>query len=349
MERLKKYRILAALSASILLLIALGVEITIIYSDYVYTPNKGYTLMMIMPYDMQKYFGVTSGMYTRKEDLAPFIEEAEALADELDAWAEDNKVSLLIEYYSAPGILFTANSDLKDRMRLQSIAENGSGLYLNQSLLDSDYFYKDGVFLPEYYAIPVEGFYDPDGLPEAVNDPGKYLLSLKRNKLPPSGLYQAIVLTDAKEMSGLLEIMDQYGFSPSFVRANEVNAAENLKKLFSPLRFHNGVLLLGLLSILGGFAYLSITSLYSRLGELRIRHLLGMSFRRIMLKFSAEGITVFCIGSVLSLWMMQHTASYMPSYDMGMIRQYILAGLLVPVLTVYGGGILLLCRLLRRI
>ena len=82
------------LAAGLLLLLTLGVGIAIVYSDYIYTANKGFTVMQVSSADPD-FITVSMGG-ADQETYEKVQEKTAAFVDAMDKWAKENEASVLL-------------------------------------------------------------------------------------------------------------------------------------------------------------------------------------------------------------------------------------------------------------
>ena len=340
-----KKRILIFYMAGFLLLLTLGAGIAIVYSDYLYTPNKGFTLMNVSSTDpdfQNVFFGGAD-----EETTARVREKTGVLTGELDRWAAENHASILlrnmIPYY--PHVSISLHSDLRDRLKIRPVSDEESGLYVDQAVMEDPYLVRNDIFLPIQYGMKIEGSYDPAGLPKALQDQGFFLLSLQEYQLPVGTPYLAQIITDAEDVTGLIEVLKKNRVTCSNIQENETEVLKRLRSLFYPIGFYNGVLLLIFAAAIGSFLFLTLMQ-FRRTENFQIRHLNGKPLYRIGAEVFLSGILLFVLAYGILFILLPKYCSYMSGEDIARIRSWVARGLLSVVLVSYAAAV---CRLLVKL
>ena len=336
------------LAAGLLLLLTLGVGIAIVYSDYIYTANKGFTVMQVSSADPD-FITVSMGG-ADQETYEKVQEKTAAFVDALDHWAEENEASILlrniIPFY--PHISVSLHSDWGKQLVKDRISDEEYGLFVEKEKLSDSYMVQDGIFLPDQYAQKIEGAYEVENLPKGLQKKGVYLLSMKQYKIPAGTPYMAQIFTDAEDIEGLQALLKTHKIGSSNVKANETRPLTRLKSLFSPMDFYNLVLLLTLSAAIGGFIFLTFMQFRNE-ETYRIRHLNGKPLYRIALEVILAGLILFIISYGILFFALPKYCSYMTKYDVKMIRCWTGGVLLSTVIIAYVSAAgRLLYRLKRR-
>ena len=335
-------------AAALLLLLTLGVGIAIVYSDYIYTPNKGFTVMQVSSADPD-FMAVSMGS-ADQETYDRVEEKTAAFVDALDQWAKENEASVLlrnvIPFY--PHVSVSLHSDWGKQLVKDRITDEEYGLFIEKEKLSDPYMVKEGVFLPDQYAKKIEGTYETEDLPRALQKKGYYLLSMKQYKIPAGTPYMAQIFTDAEDIEGLRTLLKTHKIGSSNVKANETRPFTRLKSLFSPMDFYNLVLLLTLSAAIGGFIFLTFMQFRNE-DAYRIRHLNGKPLYRIALEVMLTGLILFILSCGILFLALPEYCSYMTKYDIRMIRIWTGGVLLFTVIIAYASAAgRLLLRLRRR-
>ena len=343
-----KKRTIVYLAAAILLLLTLGIGIAIVYSDYIYAPNKGFYYMKISSTD-RDIRASAMGEMLDEETYERMEERIAALSEELDHWAEANRASLflrsVIPFY--PHLSVALYSDIDEELKIQKISDEDTGLYVEKQMYEDPYMTQDGVFLPEQAAQKIGYVYDREGLPKGLQRRGYYFLTLKQYKLPADSLYSSQLFTDAEDITGLLEILKKYQIGYSDVQANSGKPFSRLKRLVSPMNFYNLVLILTLSAAIGGFVFLTFMRFRNAENE-RIRHLNGKPLYRSAAEILLLGLGLFIISYGIMYLAVPKYCSYMTDNDIVRIQGSVGSILLIVTLISYGLASLWLVYRLRR-
>ena len=108
------------IAAAILLLLTLGIGIAIVYSDYIYTANKGFYSMNISSVDPD-FMQYAQGGAPDEETYERMQEETAKIAEDLDEWAKENQASLflrsIIPFY--PHLSVALYSDFAENLKAE--------------------------------------------------------------------------------------------------------------------------------------------------------------------------------------------------------------------------------------
>ena len=119
-------------AAGLLLLLTLGVGIAIVYSDYIYTANKGFTVMQVSSADPD-FMAVSMGS-ADQETYDRVEEKTAAFVDALDQWAKENEASVLlrnvIPFY--PHVSVSLHSDWGKQLVKDRITDEECGLFVEK-------------------------------------------------------------------------------------------------------------------------------------------------------------------------------------------------------------------------
>ena len=337
-------------AASILLLLSMGIALTVVYADYVYSPNEGFTYLSVSAEtDVEKYLDVRIGRATEAL-LQEMKERAGKLADTLDQWAEDQKATLFIrtllpQYPHVSASLYSVYG----KELLQQIRENvETGVYVDQKTFSNPYYTENNVFLPNYVKGEIEGVFDMEDLPKGLQKEGTFLLSLRKKKLPAASLSESQIFTDAEDVNGLIRLLKENGFRGTVQLESGSDRLHNLRKLFYPLNFYNLVLLLVLGGTAGGFIYLTLVRVDSRKEIYGIRHLYGKPLIRVSLDLLLQGLCFFIVSYGLLHLSAPYYGSYMSRADLSRIRQWTGIALFSTTAVTYIVSSAVLCRKIKR-
>ena len=324
------------IAAAILLLLTLGVGIAIVYSDYIYTANKGFYSMNISSVDPD-FMQYALGGAPDEKTYERMQKETAKIAEDLDEWAKENQASLflrsIIPFY--PHLSVALYSDFAENLKTEKIGDEETGLYVEKQMYEDPYMTQNGIFLPDQASQKIEYVYDREGLPRALQRRGYYFLALKQYKLPAASLYMSQIFTDAKDIEGLLALLKEHKIGYSRVQANEDKPLTRLKSLVSPLDFYNMVLLLTVSAAIGGFIFLTFVRYRNEENE-KIRHLNGKPLYRIFLEVILSGLAVFVVSYGILYLAIPKYCTYMTDYDVTRIRQWVGGALLLVTLISYG-------------
>jgi hypothetical protein len=276
---------------SCLLLVAIGIGLEDIYCAY-FHGRSGFTLI-------ERSSLAGGGLYITGPDAAS--EDTSALA----AWAGETGSAVAV-IGDSPGIAVCDRSGGIKRLLERAGAdreappldESMRGVYLTNDAAYIGAYVKDGIFMPEVLALPVLGYYDEGRLPDDMRRPFFYPLSMMAGR----GLYY---LTDADELSGLERLIREAAPEDELtVRSAGLSAGEFIRLLIhDPIEARSRTpILYAIISLSLCFVFGGLMLYREHKRELVIRHLFGMSLRKI--KTGAALISAAVTGSSLLLFIL---------------------------------------------
>jgi len=172
----------AALLCSILILASLGLGVSIIYSDYYFSPVSG--LQSFTVADVSRTY-----LHPEEDTGTP---SAAAPSDELyvllERWALENEATILYKNGFAAGCGILDGSDwLREAVGL-SLPCDAQGVLTAEDAAFSETYVRDGRFLPDALGLPVLGTYREQDVPSVISNAGfLYLFVLGYHVIPLAG------------------------------------------------------------------------------------------------------------------------------------------------------------------
>ena len=264
----------------LIILFALGIGVEMVYCTDMRMIEGGFKDYSISISEYGNVFGYYAGADTKKK--------VERVSRKLTEWARKNNAAILVSEQTGWGsAVCDCSGGFMDLLvnagvpeGSQPLDENTVGVYVSDESTFRDVYVVDGIFMPDEFGLPVLGYFDESKMPDRLRQPFYY--SLSEMKKP-----EQEVFTDSSED---IEALKEY-----LLKENEgmvINSSHKYNRLWEFVS--------GTLSDLGEFrsqssiltpvftlaicAAFSGVMLFRELGEsLRIRHLFGMSFSRIIL------------------------------------------------------------------
>lgn len=191
----------AALLCSILILASIGLGVSIIYSDYYFSPVSGLQSFTVAD---------VSRIYLHPEEDAG-TPSAAAPSDELYAllerWALENEATILYKNGFAAGCgILDGSNWLREAVGL-SLPCDAQGVLTAEDAAFSETYVRDGRFLPDALGLPVLGTYRERDVPSVISNAGfLYPLSM-------SGAKDGMYFTDGADTSGLTALFESRGYT----------------------------------------------------------------------------------------------------------------------------------------
>lgn len=152
-----KYKAGLILLIAVLILVASGLGVSIIYSDYLYNPHGVLSVLQI---------GIANDTGYIDSTISP--KEKQFLID-LDQWAQDHHATILFKDGLTAGGGYCSYSDWEQHnLQITRIGDNPNGVYVLNSNCILEPYESDGVFLPGSAGLEVAGYYGESHLPLTI-------------------------------------------------------------------------------------------------------------------------------------------------------------------------------------
>lgn len=313
---------------SVLMLVAIGLGVSIIYSDYLYSPTGTLDSLLVMG---SEYVTATASAADTQ------------LLKAIEAWAKEERATVLFKNNSEnvyAGCGFCGYSDwAKQELGIDAPRDMGDGVYVVNDPAVQRAYVNEGILLPKLAGLEIRGTYRTSPMPSVLRGVDfLYPLSIATSAV---GMY----FTDAEDTSGFEALIDASGYSVvSTRRANQMTLGQLMTRLVSDSLLSRAVLA-AMTGLIACFIY-SVLMLYKdNARRLWVHHMFGLSRKRILLKVllltaGMDLAAVLIFGAVLL-----NGLTYLESADLrrvfsGALTLYIL-------LTVFVNG-LGYCRTVRQ-
>lgn len=292
----------AALLCSILILASIGLGVSIIYSDYYFSPVSGLQSFTVAD---------VSRTYLHPEEDAG-TPSAAAPSDELYAllerWALENEATILYKNEFAAGCGILDGSDwLREAVGL-SLPCDAQGVLTAEDAAFSDAFVRDGRFLPDALGLPVLGTYREQDVPSVISNAGfLYPLSMSRAK---DGMY----FTDGTDTSGLTALFENSGYTVTDQRQRLSLPALAAKLLTDSVL--SRAISAAMLGLIFCFSYVVLTMYRENDRRYQIYHLFGLSKARLFLRSTLTAMGIALTAALLFGVALYRGLTYMPGSDL---------------------------------
>lgn len=311
---------IAAVLCSILILVAVGLGISIIYSDYLYSPTGTLDTLQVMSHGEPGYDSPT----VSKTDIQLF--------EAIETWAREEQATILFKNGLSAGCGFCGFSDwAKQELGINSYQNEGSGVYVADDPAIQKAYVSGNVLLPGSAGLEIQGTYSSSILPPVLkNVDFLYPLTISS---AASGMY----FTDAKDTEGLIALFEANGYSVVTNRqANQLTLPQLMKRLVSD-SFLSRAVLLAMMGLVFCYIY-SILMLYrDNTRKLWVHHLFGLSRKRILLGIFLLIVGIVTVATMLFYIVLRNGLTYMSQTDLRSIFSSTL--LLYITLTVLVNGV----------
>lgn len=261
---------------SVLILVAIGLGVAIVYSDYLYSPTGSLDTLQVMG-NGEPGFGRISAA------------DAQLLRD-VEAWAKEEGATVLFKNGLSAGCGFCGYSDWAEReLGLDGAQSGEGGVYVSDDPAIQAAYVSGDVFLPKSAGLEIRGTYRSGTLPPVLSD---------SDFLYPLGIsasVDGIYFTDARDLEKLEALFEAGGYSVIATRQTNTLTWKQLARRLVSDSFLSRAVLCAMAGLIFCFVY-SVLMLYQdNTRRLWVRHLFGLSRRRILV-----GMLLLAAGMVLA-------------------------------------------------
>lgn len=292
----------AALLCSILILASIGLGVSIIYSDYYFSPVSGLQSFTVAD---------ASQMYLHPEEDAN-TPSAAAPPDELYAllerWALENEATILYKNAFAAGCGILDGSDwLREAVGL-SLPRDAQGVLTSEDAAFSEAYVGDGQFLPDTLGMPVLGTYREQDVPSVISNAGfLYPLSM-------SGAKDGMYFTDGADTRELTDLFKSSGYTVIDQRQRLSIPALAAKLLTDNVL--SRAISAAMLGLIFCFSYVVLTMYRENDRRYQIYHLFGLSKARLFLRSTLTATGVALAAALLFGVVLYRGLTYMPDSEL---------------------------------
>ena len=292
----------AALLCSILILASIGLGVSIIYSDYYFSPAAGLQSFAVAD---------TSRIYLHPEEDAG-APNAAAPPDELYAllerWALENNATILYKNGFAAGCGILDGSDwLREAVGL-SLPRDAYGVLTSEGAAFSEAYVRGGRFLPETLGLPVLGTYREQDAPSVISNAGfLYPLSM-------SGVKDGMYFTDGADTRALTALFESRGYTVIDQRQRSSLPALAAKLLTDSVL--SRAISAAMLGLIFCFSYVVLTMYRENGRRYRIYHLFGLSKARLFLRSTLTAMGIAGTAALLFGVVLHRGLTYLPGREL---------------------------------
>lgn len=291
----------AALLCSILILASIGLGVSIIYSDYYFSPVSG--LQSFTVADVSRTY-----LHPEEDAGTPSAAPSDELYALLERWALENEATILYKNGFAAGCgILDGSNWLREAVGL-SLPCDAQGVLTAEDAAFSETYVRDGRFLPDALGLPVLGTYREQDVPSVISNAGfLYPLSM-------SGAKDGMYFTDGADTSGLTALFESRGYTVTDQRQHLSLPALAAKLLTdSVLSRAISVAMLGLIFC---FSYVVLTMYRENDRRYQIYHLFGLSKARLFLRSTLTAMGIALTAALLFGVALYRGLTYMPDSDL---------------------------------
>ncbi len=294
-----KYRIAATTFIAVLILVALGFGVSIIYSDHIYNPNGTLSTLQIGKANASGY-----------DDPSISAEDKQFLT-ELDQWAQDNRATIIFKDGLTAGGGYCSYSDWEQKnLDIRNVGEVKNGVYVQNSPAVTEPYVCADIFLPGRAGMKIAGYYEEARLPATIK--GIDLLYPLTAATRTEGMY----FTDAKDLDALIDLFGAHGYVLLSQReGGTLTFRELVHKLLSdgPLAVAVFVAMLGLIFC---FLYVNLILYRDVTKTLKIHHLFGLSIRRMLVGIIVLSVVELSVAMLVFGFLLTRSLTYLSRADL---------------------------------
>lgn len=325
-----KWKNIVVILCATLILVAVGLGISIIYSDYLYSPTGNLNTLQVMSNQEPGY----ENRNTSAADAKLF----EAIMN----WAKEEQATILFKNGFSAGCGFCGFSDYaKQELGIDDYLIDGGGVYVTDDPAIQNAYVSDNVLLPGSAGLEIRGVYSSAVLPPILKN-ADFLFPLAISTTA-SGMY----FTDAANTEMLVDIFEANGYSVVTQRQpHGMTIGQLINKLISE-SFLSRAVLLAMTGLVFCFIY-SVLMLYKdNTRKIWIHHLFGLSRKRILFWLVLLSIGMVATAGLLFYLILRNGLTYMSPSDIQTILSSTITFYIILTVSVNGIGYYRLSRQFR--
>ena len=313
-----KHKNLMFLTLSCVLLIIIELGVSIIYSDYIYNPAKGLISINVAS---QSYIDPNwePGMKnpTSSQSVPDFMQE-------IDAWASSVKATIIHKNAFSSGCGYSDYSGwLTSALEIPKVEDKAAGgkeVYTTEGNSFNAAYVNDGILFPGKANLRISGTFSNESLPPVLAG-CDYLYPLTM-----SATTDGVYLTDASEIDSLLKLFDDKGYEILHVQ-RPLSIFALVKRMLSD-GFVTRAVVCAMVGLFFCFIYSAVMLYRENIKSLQIRHIFGLSKKRIVLDSIVIAILVSTAAVVVFSIILFRGLSYMSKHDLNRLFCYITLGIM---------------------
>nr|WP_300005472.1 hypothetical protein [Tissierella sp.] len=286
--------------------ITLGLGAAIIYSDYIYNPNRNLSIIIVAD-SSSMYFHPEEDSVTSNSSSLP-----ENMSRLIISWAEKHQATIFQKNGFLAGTGFVAYSDwFKNEL---SITEFKKGEFQGVYIPDDEGFIKsyekDGILFPSSMALEVVGKYDNKANYGFLKNsdffyPMEYMSTV-------DGTY----FTDSSELNELVALFKKHGYTILNIMEAKTNSITKIIEKLMKESFMSRAVLFSMVGLVFCFSYIILLIYRDNLNRLWIHHIFGLPRYRILI-ISIRGAVLISIASLVTFYtILFNRMSYMETPDL---------------------------------
>lgn len=323
-----KKRNLTFFTLSCLLLTVIGLGVSIIYSDYIYTPARGLVSINVTKQLSPSWEPSMNNPYSSRL--------ASDFMKSVDNWAKESRAAIIYKNAFSSGCGYSDYSGWLISSLGIPAAENktagGKEVYTTEENSFNAAYVNDGILFPGKANLRISGTFNDESLPPVLAG-CDYLYPLTM-----ASTTDGVYLTDASEIDSLLKLFDDKGYEILHVQ-RPLSIFALAKRMLSDGHVTRAVAC-AMVGLFFCFIYSTVMLYRENIKSLQIHRIFGLSKKRIVLGSIVIAVLVSTAAVGVFSIILFRGLSYMSKHDLNYLFCYITLGI-----TALSAGTSLVCAI----
>lgn len=323
-----KKRNLTFFTLSCLLLTVIGLGVSIIYSDYIYTPARGLVSINVTKQLSPSWEPSMNNPYSSRL--------ASDFMKSVDNWAKESRAAIIYKNAFSSGCGYSDYSGWLISSLGIPAAENktagGKEVYTTEGNSFNAAYVNDGILFPGKANLRISGTFNDESLPPVLAG-CDYLYPLTM-----ASTADGVYLTDSSEIDSLLKLFDDKGYEILHVR-RPLSIFALAKRMLSDGHVTRAVAC-AMVGLFFCFIYSTVMLYRENIKSLQIHRIFGLSKKQIVLGSIVVAVLVSTAAVGVFSIILFSGLSYMSKHDLNRLFCYITLGI-----TALSAGTSLVCAI----
>lgn len=323
-----KKRNLTFFTLSCLLLTVIGLGVSIIYSDYIYTPARGLVSINVTKQLSPSWEPSMNNPYSSRL--------ASDFMKSVDNWAKESRAAIIYKNAFSSGCGYSDYSGWLISSLGIPAAENktagGKEVYTTEGNSFNAAYVNDGILFSGKANLRISGTFNDESLPPVLAG-CDYLYPLTM-----ASTTDGVYLTDASEIDSLLKLFDDKGYEILHVQ-RPLSIFALAKRMLSDGHVTRAVAC-AMVGLFFCFIYSTVMLYRENIKSLQIHRIFGLSKKQIVLGSIVIAVLVSTAAVGVFSIILFRGLSYMSKYDLNYLFCYITLGI-----TALSAGTSLVCAI----
>lgn len=311
-----------------MLLTVLGLGVSIIYSDYIYTPARGLVSINVTKQLSPSWEPSMNNPYSSRL--------ASDFMKSVDNWAKESRAAIIYKNAFSSGCGYSDYSGWLISSLGIPAAENktagGKEVYTTEGNSFNAAYVNDGILFPGKANLQISGTFNDESLPPVLAG-CDYLYPLTM-----ASTTDGVYLTDASEIDSLLKLFDDKGYEILHVQ-RPLSIFALAKRMLSDGHVTRAVAC-AMVGLFFCFIYSTVMLYRENIKSLQIHRIFGLSKKRIVLGSIVIAVLVSTAAVGVFSIILFSGLSYMSKHDLNYLFYYITLGI-----TALSAGTSLVCAI----